>query len=360
MTVNSNHEPSTRGQDNVLSHYFDELLPGDEHCNDNHESQSETDSESVSETVNATKDQAHSTEAKQTQAAHKQPKAEVQIAHHPQPTTNVEPSNTLVADTDRHSTALLPIDDEPSSHSDHESASYQEHKQRLEKMLQQLTPVNAEPLLSARSTLANSPELTSPEVTSSEHIKSDDSDQPITTEVLEAETTSVQAKPLSSEWLDNGRPHWAQEVFDILLIDVNGLKLGLPLVALGHIEAIEEDLTPLFGQSKWFLGLQKTPFGNIKTIDTAEYVMPEKGTNASVKDYKFVVSISGMGWGLAVDSIDQPIAIDPENIRWRSNRSSRPWMAGTVKDHMCVLLDIPAMGDILQKEDQNHRNPTGE
>jgi purine-binding chemotaxis protein CheW len=66
--------------------------------------------------------------------------------------------------------------------------------------------------------------------------------------------------------------------------------------------------------------------------------------------------INGLKWGLAVNGIDQPITIDPEHIRWRPRRSQRPWMAGTVKDHMCVLLDIPVFGEILAAEDHNE-NP---
>jgi purine-binding chemotaxis protein CheW len=116
---------------------------------------------------------------------------------------------------------------------------------------------------------------------------------------------------------------------------------------------MDENLTPLFGQSDWFMGLQQSPVGNIKTVNTAKFIMPERYKDEH--DYKFVVSINGLNWGLAVDRIHQPISIDPDSIRWRVNRSSRPWMAGMVRDHMCVLLDIPSMGELLQKQDENHQ-----
>ena len=230
------------------------------------------------------------------------------------------------------------------------TAHPQQHKQRLEKMLQQVIALDgqSESKTLAKAALAETviePLTTTPNSTAVDRQQQDDM---TAAALVEAESLP----PLSSEWLDNGRPHWAQDRFDILLIEVNGLQLAVPLVALGQIQPIEEGLTPLFGQSDWFMGLQKTALGHVKTVNTAKFVMPERYQHDH--DYKYVVSISGLSWGLAVDAIHQPISLDPDAIRWRGKRSSRPWMAGMVKDHMCVLLDIPSMGEILQKQDKNH------
>ena len=363
MTVDTHNGSFPDNKDDALSHYFNELLPSQELSNEPMVEPSDKPyvepekPENKADLDNKTPDSQEASEAAPSILSSKTvtTKKPIEIA----PPAERKPTTQLNSDkAPQVSASLEPIDERPAEENV-DSIGYQAHKQRLEKMLQQLTPVNSVPLLSESSSLLSGQTKaadTPPVSDANTNIEPSTS----TEESLDTQPLSVQTQVLSSEWLENGRPNWAQEVFDILLIDVNGLKLALPLVALGHIEAIEEDLTPLFGQSKWFLGLQKTAFGNIKTIDTAEYVMPEKGSKDSAHNYQFVVSISGMNWGLAVDSIDQPITIDPESIRWRANRSNRPWMAGTVKDHMCVLLDIPSMGDILQKEDQNHRNPTGE
>jgi purine-binding chemotaxis protein CheW len=58
-------------------------------------------------------------------------------------------------------------------------------------------------------------------------------------------------------------------------------------------------------------------------------------------------------WGLAVDSVTQPISLLPEDVKWRSDRSKRPWLAGTVKEHMCALLDIPMIAQMLMSADKN-------
>ncbi len=155
------------------------------------------------------------------------------------------------------------------------------------------------------------------------------------------------------EWLENGRPQWAQNRFDVLLFEVSGLTLAVPLIALGQIQPLTDELTPLFGQADWFMGLQPTPAGKIRTVNTAKFVMPERYDENFVKTAKYVVSINGVPWGLAVDSVNQPISLHPDDVKWRGDRSKRPWLAGTVKEHMCALLDIPRVGQMLVEADRN-------
>ncbi|MFO1388138.1 chemotaxis protein CheW [Cellvibrio sp.] len=177
--------------------------------------------------------------------------------------------------------------------------------------------------------------------------------QPIveTPAVVEAETTSFKIPGL--EWMPNGLPQWAQSRFDVLLFKVSGLTLAVPLISLGQIQPITDELAPLFGQADWFMGFQPTPQGKIRTVNTAKFVMPERYDESFVKNAKYVVSINGVPWGLAVDSVNQPISLMPDEVKWRSDRSKRPWLAGTVKEHMCALLDIPMIGQMLMEADKN-------
>ncbi len=185
---------------------------------------------------------------------------------------------------------------------------------------------------------------------------------PVTTPAVEApelepESTDAFAGTDQSlealQWQPNGRPRWAQERFDVLLFDVSGLTLAVPLVALGQIQPITEELTPLFGQADWFMGLLPTPMGKLRTVNTALFVMPERYDDKFVKTAKYVVSIDGLPWGLAVNSVNQPTSLDPDAVKWRTERSKRPWLAGTVKEHMCALIDIPMMGRMLLETDKN-------
>ncbi len=154
------------------------------------------------------------------------------------------------------------------------------------------------------------------------------------------------------KWGDNGRPVWAQQSFDVLLFRVAGLTLAVPIIALGQIYPITDSLTPLFGQAEWFMGLQPTPTGRLRTVNTALFVMPERYDPRFVQSARYVVSIDGLDWGLAVDEVQQPIRLMPEDVTWRSERSKRPWLAGTVKTAMCALLDVPQMGQLLEGQDR--------
>lgn len=148
-------------------------------------------------------------------------------------------------------------------------------------------------------------------------------------------------------WCENGRPLWAQEKFQILLFEVSGLKLALPLVALGQIVNLDQKLTPIFGQSDWFMGLLPSPIGQLKVVNTALFVMPERYDEEFPSQARYAISLDGQEWALAVDSVNQPIDIHPDDVKWRSQRTSRPWLGGTVKEYMCALIDIPNMTELL-------------
>ncbi len=150
-------------------------------------------------------------------------------------------------------------------------------------------------------------------------------------------------------WCD-GRPTWAQQRFECLLFKVAGLTLAVPLVELGGVLVVEKDLRPLFGQPDWFLGLLPSKAtGTVKAVDTARWVMPEKYTDAAGNGFKYVVLMAGSDWGMACHSVEDAITLEPHQVRWRSDRSRRPWLAGTVIDHMCAIMDVAALRELLQQ-----------
>lgn len=143
------------------------------------------------------------------------------------------------------------------------------------------------------------------------------------------------------------QPEWRERPFEALLFDVGGLTLAVPLVSLGSIHSLETDITPLFGQPDWFLGLLPTAAGNLKVLDTARWVMPERYSPALQDDLRFVISVQGYDWGMAVHGVSRSIKLNPDQIKWRSQQGKRPWLAGTVIEHMCALLDVSALASLL-------------
>ncbi|MPQ87297.1 CheW domain-containing protein [Pseudomonas sp. MAFF 730085] len=146
----------------------------------------------------------------------------------------------------------------------------------------------------------------------------------------------------------DGRPAWAAEPFECLLFDVAGLTLAVPLVCLGSIYSLQgQELTPLFGQPEWFLGILPSQAGNLKVLDTARWVMPDRYRDDFREGLQYVISVQGYEWGLAVHQVSRSLRLDPNEIKWRSQRGQRPWLAGTVIEHMCALLDVAELAELI-------------
>jgi purine-binding chemotaxis protein CheW len=170
----------------------------------------------------------------------------------------------------------------------------------------------------------------------------------IDTEQVETPQARFQPTP----WLENGRPCWAQERFECLLFSVGGLALAVPLVELGTIYPLDNELTPIFGQADWFLGLLSVKGVNIRTVNTGKVVMPERYNGTMEETFSYVITINGVDWGLAVDSVSTAITLVPEDVRWRTQRSKRPWLAGTVVEKMCALLDVSQLAAMFVDQDR--------
>ncbi|SHN00809.1 purine-binding chemotaxis protein CheW [Pseudomonas asturiensis] len=165
--------------------------------------------------------------------------------------------------------------------------------------------------------------------------------------VAELSTLVAQLTPTPPPTSD-GRPAWAAEPFECLLFDVAGLTLAVPLVCLGSIYPLAgQELTPLFGQPDWFLGILPCQAGNLKVLDTARWIMPDRYRDDFRQGLQYVISVQGYEWGLAVHQVSRSLRLDPNEIKWRTHRGQRPWLAGTVIEHMCALLDVAELAELI-------------
>jgi len=170
------------------------------------------------------------------------------------------------------------------------------------------------------------------------------------------------APPPASEPLEvpaQAHPGWGDEPFECLLFDVAGLTLAVPLVCLGSIYPLAgQELTPLFGQPSWFLGILPSQAGNLKVLDTARWVMPDRYRDDFREGLQYVISVQGYEWGLAVHQVSRSIRLDPSEVKWRTQRHQRPWLAGTVIEHMCALVDVTALAELIASGAVKHMHDT--
>lgn len=144
-----------------------------------------------------------------------------------------------------------------------------------------------------------------------------------------------------------------QEPFEALLFRAGGLTLAVPLKLLGAIRPLDAMPTPLPGQPEWYMGVLPAGEHTLQVVDTAQVVMPERYDPTMRSHYRYVISVYGSAWALAVDEILNAETLQPSQVRWRGRQSRRPWLAGTVVDHMCALLDVAGLDALLKHRGGN-------
>ena len=87
------------------------------------------------------------------------------------------------------------------------------------------------------------------------------------------------------------------------------MTLAVPLVCLGSIYSLAgRELTPLFGQPDWFLGILPSQSGKLNVLDTARWVMPERYREDFREGLQYVISVQGYEWGTPTRSSGAPSA----------------------------------------------------
>ncbi|WP_350585752.1 chemotaxis protein CheW [Pseudoalteromonas sp. RB2-MNA-CIBAN-0110] len=138
--------------------------------------------------------------------------------------------------------------------------------------------------------------------------------------------------------------------FQALFFEVAGLTLAVPLKALGGIHQLGE-VNHLFGKPKWFKGVMLNREEKLNVVDTARWVMPEKYDDkleASL-DYQYLITLGDSQWGLLAEKLINNITLSKEDVKWRTNKSKRPWLAGVIKEKMCALIDVDNLNILLEK-----------
>lgn len=167
--------------------------------------------------------------------------------------------------------------------------------------------------------------------------------EPVAAEGVQIATT--QASPVAA---DAEHPDWAHNRFQCLLFGVRGLTLAVPLEKLCGISEWGDDVTRLPERPPWFLGVMTYRERQCGVIDTAGVVMPERlDAESGCTPYAHIIFFDDGRWGLACERVEQVISLEREQVRWRTSRTRRPWLAGTVIDRMCALLDIDALAGMI-------------
>jgi purine-binding chemotaxis protein CheW len=143
---------------------------------------------------------------------------------------------------------------------------------------------------------------------------------------------------------------YRQGRFQALFFDVAGLKIAVPLKELGGIHQLGK-ISSLIGKPDWFKGVMLYREQKINAVDTARWVMPEKYDQSlqQTLNYQYVIMLGNSDWGLCCEALVNTYVLEQDDVKWREAEGKRPWMAGLIKKHMCVLVDVDAMIDLLNR-----------
>jgi len=173
-------------------------------------------------------------------------------------------------------------------------------------------------------------------------------------EIEDPDPVRSESEPVATA-AGSGRPAWAEEPFQVLLFKVAGLQLAIPLVELnGVVPWLDEAVTEMPNHRGWFLGLRDHLQHRVKLIDIAAVILPpDRYASLAAADSSRlgkVVLINDYEWGLACEDVAEMITLEPDAVKWRPPGGDRRWLAGTVIEHMCALLNVDAFGDMLREE----------
>ncbi|NOX26682.1 MAG: chemotaxis protein CheW [Gammaproteobacteria bacterium] len=161
----------------------------------------------------------------------------------------------------------------------------------------------------------------------------------------------------SEDYFVEGAPDWACRPFQALEFTVAKLKLVIPLVHLcGILDWEYADLTQMPGHSEHFIGVWPNHGINSKIVDIANMIVPQR-YQSKISPWQEriskVVLIDESIWGLACDDILGVVTLDPRDVRWRTDRARRPWLAGTLIEQMSAIIDGEQFAVTLLQGEKN-------
>ncbi|MDU0355678.1 chemotaxis protein CheW [Paraglaciecola aquimarina] len=145
-------------------------------------------------------------------------------------------------------------------------------------------------------------------------------------------------------------PKIPETEFQVLLFEVAGLTLAVPLTELGGIHEMNS-VNPLFGKPSWFKGVLLHREEKYNVVDTTKWIMPEKSVDklAESTKYQYLIVLGESGWGLGCENLITTETLMPDDVKWRNVEGSRPWLFGMVKKKMCALINVQQMISMLNQ-----------
>ena len=147
-------------------------------------------------------------------------------------------------------------------------------------------------------------------------------------------------------------PPWGQAAFQALVCRVGPVKIAVPLVKLCEVTPFRADCAPLPHAPDWVLGVMPHRQRQVRVVDLARLILPRREVDAAADPPAGIHHLLLVGegdWGLGCQEIGEVMAVRPEQVRWRSAAGRRPWLAGTLIERLCALVDVDVLPEMLRR-----------
>lgn len=150
-------------------------------------------------------------------------------------------------------------------------------------------------------------------------------------------------------------PDWGNRVFQAMVFKVGELSLAVPLVELAGVVEWRPDPADNIDVNGFYLGRQPHAGQSVMVFDVARFIFPAERFEALCCPEPYsrisrIILIDKGKIGLACDEVFEVISIQPDQVNWRSEKTRRKWLAGTMLEQLTVVLDARTMAELLLDE----------
>lgn len=163
----------------------------------------------------------------------------------------------------------------------------------------------------------------------------------ITTDVPVKETNTISDQALSKQ-TNTALPDWAQDEFQILFIDIDGMEIAIPMDRMSGVREYPEQLTQMPNQAAWVDGVVTLHQQQIQVVNTQQLLMPQRREEMGTYAPEYIVQLGNSRWGLACKLAKKSMSLRADQVRWSGADRRRLWVLGMVKKHLCALIDVDA------------------
>ncbi len=135
----------------------------------------------------------------------------------------------------------------------------------------------------------------------------------------------------------------------VQVFSVAGLKLALPSAKIGTVVDAAVLTAPSADCMPWIIGTLGVADRIVKVVNPCGIILPPERQPVAWRPVAVIV-FRNSSWGLGCDGYLAATSLEPGEVHWRTARTRRSWLAGTVSRLGYALMDVDALAALFDQE----------